>query len=244
MKIVINPRYKELTSFIESIPAIFPNEGENIYMERNKIKCFRVNGQDISVKSFKIPHIINRIAYAYFRPSKAKRSYDYSLILEEKKIKTQAPIAYLEERSKGLFSSSYYVASFVDYPGLIREFAYHPLEEIKELVEAFALFTASIHEKGVLHLDYSPGNILYKETSTGYDFCLIDINRMKFGQIDLKTGCHNLCRLWGSEECIVFLATKYAEARGFDADKCVKLTLEYSNAFWRKEARPKGLKHT
>ena len=38
--------------------------------QRNKIKLFELEGKTINIKSFKIPHLINKIAYKYFRKSK------------------------------------------------------------------------------------------------------------------------------------------------------------------------------
>ena len=39
--------------------------------DRNKIKLFDLNGKTINIKSFKVPNIVNKIAYKYFRKSKA-----------------------------------------------------------------------------------------------------------------------------------------------------------------------------
>jgi serine/threonine protein kinase len=124
-----------------------------------------------------------------------------------------------------------------DYPGLLRELAYYPLEKVKELVEAFAHFTAFIHEREVLHIDYSPGNILYEKTENQYHFCLVDLNRMKFGKVDRNTGCLNLRRLWGTDETIAHIARIYAQDRGFNEEECIRLTLQYHAAFWKKHTK-------
>ncbi|GHV66712.1 hypothetical protein FACS1894199_10710 [Bacteroidia bacterium] len=216
------------------MPANFAQKGEYIYNERNQLKKFFDKGEYVVVKSFKMPHIINRIAYTFFRPSKAKRSYEYALKILEKGIQTPIPIAYIEEKKGGLLTRSYYISTFVSYPSLLRELSFFPLNEVKELVESFARFTASIHNKQVLHLDYSPGNIMYEKTNDGYHFCLVDINRMKFGDIDLKTACFNLRRLCRSEDTIAYLARIYAKNREFNEDECVMLTLHYHKKFWEK----------
>jgi glycosyltransferase involved in cell wall biosynthesis len=159
------------------------------------------------------------------------------LKLQEKGINTPAPIACITEKNHGLLSRSFYVSLYSDYPGLLRELGYHPLEEVKELASAFAQFTAEIHDRQVLHLDYSPGNILYKKENGQYKFCLIDINRMKFVPVDRETGCYNLRRLWGSNETIAFIAEEYAKARGFDVQKTVELTLQSYTLFWKRYAQ-------
>lgn len=64
--------------------------------QRNVIKIFDVEGVAINIKSFKIPNSINKVAYRYFRKSKARRSYEYATILLEKGIGTPQPMAFLE----------------------------------------------------------------------------------------------------------------------------------------------------
>ena len=64
--------------------------------QRNKIKLFELEGKTINIKSFKVPNLINKIAYKYFRKSKARRSFEYATTLLEKGIGTPQPIAYFE----------------------------------------------------------------------------------------------------------------------------------------------------
>jgi hypothetical protein len=237
MKIVVNPVYAHLTSFVESIPDSFDEEGKTIYDKRNRIKVFDAGNEKIVVKSFKIPLFFNRIIYAYFRPSKAERSYRYALKLIAKQINTPQPIAYVERKKNGLLSDSYYFSIYKEYPGIMRELRYHGLEEKKDLVNAFVRFTVDIHEKGIFPLDYSPGNILYEKTGDDYTFCLIDINRMQFKPVDAETGAYGLRRLWGNEETIAFIAKAYAKWRKFDEKKFEELTLKYHRLFWKKYSK-------
>jgi hypothetical protein len=46
--------------------------------DRNVIKLFDLNGQTINIKSLR-PNIVNKVAYKYFRKSKAKRSLNMLL---------------------------------------------------------------------------------------------------------------------------------------------------------------------
>lgn len=237
MKMVINSAYSHLTSFIESLPDSFDKEGKTIYNERNQIKIFDAGNEKMVVKSFKIPMFFNRIIYTHFRLSKARRSYEYALKLIERQINTPQPVAYIERRRNGLLADSYYISIYREYPGILRELRYHPLEEKKDLISAFIRFTVDIHEKDVFPLDYSPGNILYEKAGDGYDFYLIDINRMQFKSVDIETGAYGLRRLWGSEETIAFIAREYAILRKFDEKKFEELTLNYHRLFWKKYSR-------
>jgi hypothetical protein len=64
--------------------------------DRNVIKLFDLNGQTNITKSFKVPNIVNKVAYKYFRKSKAPL-FEYATILLENGIGTPQPLAYYEK---------------------------------------------------------------------------------------------------------------------------------------------------
>ena len=66
-KIILNPQYKSLYTFIETLPQNFNAGGEIVQDRRNTIKKFKVNGLEINVKRYRVPIFINRIAYTFFR---------------------------------------------------------------------------------------------------------------------------------------------------------------------------------
>ncbi len=49
-----------------------------------------------------------------------------------------------------------------------------------QLAEQFAIFTADMHSKSVLHQDFSPRNVLMKTSATGFEFCLVDFEDVCF----------------------------------------------------------------
>ena len=51
-KIILNPQYKSLYTFIETLPQNFNAGGEIVQDRRNTIKKFKVNGLEINVKRF------------------------------------------------------------------------------------------------------------------------------------------------------------------------------------------------
>jgi len=104
---------------------------------------------NINIKSFKVPNLINKIAYRYFRTSKARRSFEYGNQLLENGVLTPAP----------------YVGD-------------------ENMLSAFAKFTYGLHQKQIHFLDHSPGNTLIVIKDDGYDFYLVDLNRMEFGPMD------------------------------------------------------------
>lgn len=233
LKIVINPQYQDLEDFIVNLPRTFMSSGEVIYEERNLIKIFNVGNYKINIKSFKKPLLINQLAYATFRLSKAKRSYLYALKIKEKGFQTPDPIAFMERRRALLLKKSWYVSIHENFDGMLRELQHGKLYEKANLIRQFAVYTAELHKQKILHLDYSSGNILYKKDGDKYTFYLVDLNRMTFDKnISMNKACFNFRRLWGSDEMIELFASEYAKARNFDPEACIRKTLEDREKFW------------
>lgn len=238
IKIEVNPQYAYLRYFIETIPCIFEQQGVIDYSGRNTIKVIEHNGLLLNIKSFKVPHLVNRLVYTTFRKSKAMRAYEYGCRLIEKNINTPYPVAYIEIRKGCLLGQSFYISIHEKPDGMMREFYTGSLAGREDLLSGFAAFTADLHSKNILHQDYSPGNILYKKDTVGYSFMLVDINRMRFDQtVTLEEGCANLSRLWGNDEMISFIAKEYAKARKFDENKCISVVLENFHGFWTKNSK-------
>jgi serine/threonine protein kinase len=232
-KIVINPEYQRLEAFIRELPLIFNESGEITYSARNTIKAFEAEGYKINVKSFVKPFFINQIAYVTVRKSKAKRSYDNALKLVAKGFATPDPIAYIEQKELGLLTNSFYLSIHEEFDGMLRELRTGTVESHKELLRQFALYTADLHEKQILHLDFSPGNILYKLNDRTYTFYLVDLNRMNFGKpIDIDAACASFRRLWGSDDMMRYIVKIYAGTRNLDEATCMEKVFKYRQEFW------------
>lgn len=237
MKIVINPAYKQFESFVKSVPDIFNNEGVSIYAARNHIKVFEVDGVKINVKQYHVPFFINRIIYTFFRPSKASRAYEYGLKLISKGFETPEPIAYIQQRKSGLIHYTYFISFQSLYSRNMYEFGEGSLDGRENIVRSLARYTARLHEADICHKDYSPGNILFKETDGKVSFCLVDINRMSFKPVPIEKGCANFARLWGNEEMFRIMAREYANERKANLHQCIVWVLYYRERFWLKYKR-------
>ncbi|MDL2256071.1 lipopolysaccharide kinase InaA family protein [Parabacteroides sp. OttesenSCG-928-K15] len=233
-EITINPKYQHLSSFVHTIHERFAQEGETIYKARNEIKIFDVDGELINVKRFQVPIFINRIAYTCLRPSKAKRSYQYGFILHEKGICTPEPIATITIYRRGLLYLSYFVSKQMSDYQTLYEVLQKPIAENEAFVKSLARFSAHIHSLNIFHKDYSPGNILYKKAGDEYQFCLVDINRMRFESVSIRKGCSNFARLWGKEDVFIALAREYARSRQANEKECIQYALYYRRVFWKK----------
>jgi len=242
MKIVINPAYAVLNKFISEIPVLFEQEGSLVYIARNQLRHYSVGGYDVIVKRYKQPHLINRIAYSYLRPSKAKRAYEYAFRLLKLGVDSPAPIAYIEEYSCGLLTYGYFISIYEKDYSLIRELMAGNQEDAP-LIKALSLYIAELHHKGVLHLDMSPGNILYKKEGDDFHFTLIDINRMQFlSTVSKIRRFKSFKRLSEDKDTLTTVAGYYAAAAGLNEDESIREINRYSSKFFsaRKRSKPKN----
>ena len=176
-------RYAYLKSSFEMIREIFTGDIHTIHKARNELKIIELGDIKTVVKSFKVPHLFNRFVYSFFRQSKAHKAYHNALRLENLGISTPAPIATVEFIESGLLRESFFISEYFEYDFTIRTPLLEPLEDREAIFTAFAAYTYDLHIKGVWHLDYSPGNILIKRTEKGYQFSIVDINRMEFRSV-------------------------------------------------------------
>lgn len=208
--------YSYLRETFSHIQSIFSDDDHSIHKARNELKIIEQGGIKTVVKSFKIPHFLNRIVYTFFRKSKAYKSYHNALYLKELGVSTPAPIALIEFFSGGLLADSYFISELFEYDFTIRTPLLEPIVDKKQILSAFATYTYELHQKGVWHLDYSPGNILIKRTDAGYEFSIVDINRMEFRTISPQEGCENFNKLWASDEELEIIGAQYAHLCGED----------------------------
>lgn len=246
MNFIITPKFKNAEKNIQYILDNFSVSGKNFDdRQRNQIKLFDFEGKTINVKSFKKPNFINKIAYKFFRKSKARRSFEYANILLEKGIGTPQPIAFQENYDFIGLTSSYYVSEHLDvdltYREISQDFTYPDTENI---LKQFVAFCYKLHQNGIEFLDHSPGNTLIKKTSENqYDFFLVDLNRMRFHEkMDFETRMKNLSRLTPQKEIVAYMAKEYAQISGENQDKVFERMWFYTDTFQNKFHRKKRLK--
>lgn len=251
MNFKVNPAFENSTLSVLDNIKTFNNSGTLFGNgDRNKIKLFELNGTTINIKSFKVPNIVNKIAYKYFRKSKARRSFEFATILLEKSIGTPQPIAFLENFNAIGLKDSYYASEH-----LITELTFRELVEIPDypdhdnILRQFSKFTFDLHQKGVEFLDHSPGNTLIKKTNDNkYDFFLVDLNRMNFhANMTFEQRMNNFRRLTPLKEMIAVMSNEYSkfykektETEIFDT--MWKATVDFQEEFARKKRLKKKLK--
>ena len=234
--------------FLECLSSGFAEiDGAIIHTDRNVLKIVPHENQNIVIKSFQILPKARRFVYTYLRESKAKRSYINSVRLLALDIPVPEPIGFIEFFRGGVLYDSYYVSRKVDYDFTIRKVLNAGLNEYPGLISAAARFVASLHNRGVIHFDLSPGNLLIKRDSAEPHFYLVDVNRMKFkSRIGAASGLKNLVRLMeGPTHRKVFMSA-YAEARLLDGDQAyqdlVSLAESYTQRLTLKRRLKKAMK--
>ncbi len=246
MQIYIHPDYKDNSDKIENFIINFDTKGLLFGDgQRNTIKLFDLNGTQVNIKSFKVPNFINKIAYQFFRKSKAKRSYKYANKLIESKIGTPKPIAYGENFSTFGLEKSYYISEHLQTELTFRELVEQPdYPENEIILKQFTQFSFDLHQKGIEFLDHSPGNTLIKKVGNEqYSFFLVDLNRMNFHhQMNFDQRMKNLSRLTPKKEMIAVMSDEYAKLY----EKPYSLVLEkmwhYTQKFQEKYHRKQKLK--
>ncbi len=237
----INPKYSTLKPLIENIESYFHESTHVLYDQRNVIRIVKYENQEYVVKAFKIPNLINQFAYRYLRPSKAKRSYQYSLKIGAEL--SPEPIAYIEQSKNLLLAKSYYISKHFDYDYTIHDVLINKeLQGREQILKAFANFTYYLHQSEVLHHDYSHGNILIKKSTTAdsaYEIKIIDVNRMEFKALDIKARLENFARIKADDDDMAIIISQYAKRIEQPIDNLLKGAKFYRDDFYQKRA----LKH-
>ncbi|MDT0688475.1 lipopolysaccharide kinase InaA family protein [Salegentibacter sp. F188] len=243
MKLIVNedysPKKKELIGIINNLK----NRGRDISTgKRNVLKVIDFEGQEINIKAFQIPNLINRVAYRFFRKSKAERSYNYARELINRGINTPAPIAYAEETTSLSLEKSYYISEHLDYDLTFRDLDLRKSGH-EEILRAFTRFTFELHEKNIQFLDHSPGNTLIKISAEGYKFYLVDLNRMNFKSLNFSERMQNFKRLSRDKAIYEIMAEEYARLAKQPSLLIFEKMWHFNQSFFAKRQKKRNFKN-
>lgn len=251
----IAPGVEPLQAQLISIEEHFSSRGTLLHNQRNVIKQFVVHDDSLTttatdapktinivVKSFKIPTSIQGWIYAHWRPSKARRSFEYAKTLQSLGINTHRPLAYSETIKKGKLRESYFFSELIDHDFTIRDTLNQGDHADLDIIRQFTAFTYSLHKNNILHLDHSPGNTLVKQHHDGYRFAIVDINRMKFQPVNLYDGLKNFSRLSHNLTILQCIANCYAEYTQADPKLCYRILCQHQHKEKKFRARKQHIK--
>lgn len=223
---VVHPDYAGHKAFVTAMPQFFHHDaGHVIHAGRNQLREMGYRRRHFVIKSYQVPNIINRVAYGFLRSSKAQRSYEYALRLQALGIHSPAPVGWLTVRCGLLFTHSYYVSLLSECPYTYADLIDGRFPETERILRAIAQTTARLHDAGIIHRDYSRGNILFQVYKEEIRVELIDLNRLRFpGTVSMEEGCRNFAeRLPANAAMRRTMAEAYADARGFNREQCYAL---------------------
>ena len=218
-------------------------KGATLHASRNLIRIATFVGAggdaiEVAVKAFRVPSRAQGFIYARLRPSKAFRSMEHAERLVKLGIGTPEPVASIEYEDAGFLRESYYICRYwpsdVDLTGLLyRGDSFGA--DIEPLLEQLAGFTLLQHDNGVLHLDYNPGNILARSRKEGFDFALVDLNRLRFKALAIDDRISALVRLTTSVDHLRTIGRNYAVMYGTDSNRfCRRLERSHFRFLKRK----------
>ncbi|MDF1584377.1 MAG: lipopolysaccharide kinase InaA family protein [Methyloprofundus sp.] len=242
MKIVVASPYK--SADIQYLLNAIHNTGHVEYQGRNTVKSIKVADKIWNVKIFKIPHLLNKFVYRYFRKSKAQRSFEYAHKLLEKGFYTPNPIAFAEQRSALFLSDSFYISEHLDCQLTFRTLIHEPqYPDRTRILKEFTAFTYNLQESGIHFVDHSPGNtLIVKQKNDSYKFYLVDLNRMSFKPLSYQTRIENFTRLALTEDMLEIIALEYATLCQKEYQDVYNDMLNASHKFQNKRAKLSALK--
>ncbi len=191
---------------------------------------------DLFVKHYHQPDLFDKIRYM-FSSSKGVVEWQVSHEVSKRGIACPMPVAVGERRVLNYLKSCFYVTITeqnslpLDY-FLRKHYAPSDPPQRKALRQAcldeFAAFVAKLHQKGVMHGDFHPGNILIKRVTEGRArFCLLDMHSVsvKGRELTLEERIENLSQLnvffsqmFSPADRFRFFG-KYAELSGYSRDE-------------------------
>ncbi len=234
MRLIIEPSFRQHEEFLRRLPELFAREGEVLYAGRNTVKRFVCGTDVLVVKHFKRPNLAQRIAYTFFKPSKARRAYLFAGQMRALGVDTPHEVAYLECTKCGMFSDAYFVSTECRDPE-IRDTIVAP-NCPPQLLTALARFIAEVHRRGVMHGDLNLTNILFRPTEHGgYHFTLIDTNRSRFLTAPTRQDClYNLRTLTHDRDLMRRILEAYCAVREWNTSSCIYEVFLYLDRFERR----------
>ncbi len=148
--------------------------------------------REFYLKHFRCHTIWDRARH-WFRHSQARREWNKAEAIAQRGIATIRPVAWQEEKGRGPVADSFLVTEAIPNGCTVEQYHRHhlPLLPPKEqrqirrsLLIQFAQFVAKVHQAGIYHNDFHPGNVVlsldghrpHESQQTGqYRLHLIDV---------------------------------------------------------------------
>lgn len=231
---------ERLTETLASLHDDYDKAGREIFRSRNSVRIIETGGRRIAVKRFRKLSAWRRPIYTLLK-SKARKALEYSIVYNERGIKTPAGIASVEIYSRGLIEEAYLVTEVSDgkqaFEALVKAEKWD-----ERLADTVADMVAAMHRRGIMHLDPNMKNFMFTTKDDGeYEVETIDINRTRLtaGTPRRRPVVKNLARLTHRRDLLERMTRRYASTMGIDGKR---LWTEVSKAVKAIE-RNRGIRH-
>ncbi|WZO96421.1 lipopolysaccharide kinase InaA family protein [Isosphaeraceae bacterium EP7] len=151
----------------------------------------------VFIKHFLVPDF-RAILRQWFRRGKGRNEGRRASALEALGIPTITPIALGEQRKRRFLFENYLVTHAIDRAIPLDEFVERELPSVslpqratmaRELAQALGILTARLHDAGLVHLDFHPGNILVRRgTGDRIELAMIDLDALRTARVPLNRG--------------------------------------------------------
>lgn len=220
IKYQIRKEYSAYSSWLLDIPESFDSLGEIIYSKRNIIrKVTSPNGEQLVVKRFRKPNLIQKIGYSFFRKSKALRAFSFAEFLIDRNLHTPFPVAYLELYDGQFLKSCYFISVYEEGENC---WELNDDASNSRLAHGIADFMVRLHEKGFMHGDPNLSNFLYKNLGDRYEISTLDLNRSHIIENPSPEEClQNFMRITHELPIMELIVRDYAKMRNWDETYCI-----------------------
>jgi len=241
ISLVCDPDFEYFKQGLVNLKKEFLKDGYVLHNARNVLKKFTSDDfpelkSSIVVKSFKVPHLLNRVVYTFFRKSKARRSFENSQLVLAAGFLVPKPLAFIEYRESGLLKESFFISENIEFDGTLSQVKKQKLFEWDEVLPLVVEQACKLCEKNILHKDFSPGNILVKHAENKFQFYFVDLNRLKYGEISKKQSLLNLLRLAHDERSVSLVIESFCNVSGMEHKKANSI---FRSAFDRRNTKNK-----
>ena len=181
-----------------------------LWRGRNTLTRLEIGGRTVVAKAFPAPRSLLKRMQRIGRASKAVRAFDHAVEMLGRGVGTPLPLAAIE----GDDGAAWYLCDWVADCRPAWHLHDSKIADSDRWCDELGAFIGRMHQAGVYHYDNTPGNVLMRPRDDGWDFLVVDCNRMRFGAVGRWAGLRSLAQL----QCQGRLLAGYCRARDWDVD--------------------------
>lgn len=206
-----------------------------IYSGRNTLAV--TQGENpVCIKAYRVPGLLKGWMYGLLRKPKALRAFKNAVELRRLGFDTPEPVCAVAQTSFGRLGRSYYACRYY-CDGWSEMRGVEKRSDFDDFARALASFMHRLHSAGVLMKDFSQGNVLFRRSIGGFEFCLVDINRMDFGVTDRRRLLANFGSPLDTAEGVARVAQYYSQNYDNSAElaaRIMEIFEKRQKQLWRK----------